>query len=136
MDAHGLSSFSHLRGTDSNSDKRQSATRRLISVDTINPTELLERFDAPQSIDYLSLDVEGAEMDILSSLNLYKYDISLMTIEQDCNPDRVTTLRNYLYPYGYEGFSVGYDEFFFKRDKIYRVAPREAAAKIGINHGG
>ena len=42
----------------------------MIEVDTLNPTELLRRFNAPELIDFLSLDVEVREYEVLSALDL------------------------------------------------------------------
>jgi FkbM family methyltransferase len=44
-------------------------------------TELFENLNLPEKIDYISLDVEGAEMTILKTINFDKYSINIMTIE-------------------------------------------------------
>jgi FkbM family methyltransferase len=49
---------------------------------TVTLHEILKRFQAPQKIDYLSLDVEGAEEFILKNFPLNDYQISLMTVER------------------------------------------------------
>ena len=43
---------------------------------------LLDRFGAPPVIDYLSLDVEGYECDVLTEKVLDKYDFRVLTIER------------------------------------------------------
>lgn len=49
---------------------------------TVPLTEILTRFNAPKTIDYLSLDVEGAEEFIMQNFPLNEYKISLMTVER------------------------------------------------------
>mmetsp|Transcript_6 Transcript_6/g.10 ORF Transcript_6/g.10 Transcript_6/m.10 type:complete len:331 (-) Transcript_6:1369-2361(-) len=49
---------------------------------TVTLLEILERFDAPKTIDYLSLDVEGAEDFIMSSFPFDKFTISVLTVER------------------------------------------------------
>jgi len=49
---------------------------------TVTLSEILERFNAPKTIDYVSLDVEGAEEFIMSSFPLDKYTISVLTVER------------------------------------------------------
>jgi hypothetical protein len=49
---------------------------------TVTLTEILTRFNAPKKIDYLSLDVEGAEEFIMQHFPLKDYTISLMTVER------------------------------------------------------
>lgn len=131
VDAHGLSSLAHLKDGDSNKENRTKATRRVVGVDTINPTELLERFEAPATIQYMSLDTEGSEYDILTSLDLERYDILLMTIENDCSTERKSQLREYLSRFGYIGMQMSYDDFFFKKDRVYPVSPVAVAKSLG-----
>jgi hypothetical protein len=49
---------------------------------TVTLKEILQRFHAPKHIDYLSLDVEGAEEFIMSNFPLQEYSISIMTVER------------------------------------------------------
>lgn len=64
---------------------------------TVTLTEILERFNAPKEIDYLSLDVEGAEEFIMNNFPLDKYRISLMTVERPKDP-----LKDLLQAHGYQ----------------------------------
>lgn len=115
IDAHGLSSIADFKDTDINAQRRQSATRSTIRVDTLNPNELLERFEAPGLIDFLSLDVEGAEYDILTALDLHRYRIALMAIEHNHNQEHQKRIRDYLAGFGYEVVQNRNDDFFFHR---------------------
>lgn len=131
VDAHGLSSFESLKANDSNAAMRDRSIKRVVNVDTINPTELLDRFEAPTVIEYMSLDVEGAEYDVLTGLDLARYDIRLMTIEHDCSEERKAKVRQHLANFGYEALTLSYDDFFWKVDGDYPVDPGRVAAEMG-----
>ncbi len=49
---------------------------------TVTLLEILDRFHVPPVIDYLSLDIEGAEEWVMSSFPFTKYQISVMTVER------------------------------------------------------
>lgn len=55
---------------------------RAVPKYTVTLLEILQRYNAPQQIDYLSLDVEGAEHFIMKNFPLDKYSISIMTVER------------------------------------------------------
>lgn len=57
--------------------KSTSSVRYTVTLD-----EILTRFHAPRHIDYLSLDVEGAEEYIMKNFPFDKYRISIMTTER------------------------------------------------------
>jgi hypothetical protein len=58
-------------------------------VSTISLNDLLAEHAAPLDIDYLSIDTEGSEFEILSSLDFEKYDIKVITCEHNYTPARV-----------------------------------------------
>ena len=57
---------------------------------TVPLATILERFQAPAVIDYLSLDVEGAEWFILSDFDFHRYRFQVLTIERP--PEKLQTL--------------------------------------------
>jgi FkbM family methyltransferase len=61
---------------------RERAGKSLQKIKTITLDKLLAINDAPNRIDYLSLDTEGAELEILESFS-WDYDIQLITIEHN-----------------------------------------------------
>lgn len=60
--------------------KRQHGFRQRVVTMTLD--ELLKLHKAPKKIDYLSLDVEGAELDILKNFS-WNYEIRLITVEHN-----------------------------------------------------
>jgi FkbM family methyltransferase len=58
-------------------------------VDSISLNDLLQSHKCPKEIDYLSIDTEGSELDILRHFDFDKYDINIMTVEHNfCEPER------------------------------------------------
>lgn len=54
----------------------------VITLDALPINDLLEQHGAPTTIDYFSLDVEGSEERIISSLDFNKYKFNCITIER------------------------------------------------------
>jgi FkbM family methyltransferase len=71
------------------------------NVKTISLNELLEKHKAPRDIDYLSIDTEGSEYEILSNFDFDKHNISIITCEHNFSNDR-TLIYNLLSSKGYE----------------------------------
>jgi FkbM family methyltransferase len=64
----------------------------------ITLNELLLKSKAPKNIDFLSLDVEGAEIEVLKGVDHSKFKFKYMCVE--CRD--IAKLTNYLNPLGYE----------------------------------
>jgi hypothetical protein len=64
---------------------------------TVTLQQIFQRFHVPKVIDYLSLDVEGAEYFIMKSFPLQDYTIRIMTIERP-----IDSLRKLLEQKGYK----------------------------------
>lgn len=54
-----------------------------LDIETISLNDLLAQYDAPAHIDYLSIDTEGSELDILANFDLGARSISLMSVEHN-----------------------------------------------------
>jgi len=64
-------------------------------------------------IDYISIDTEGGELDIVETANLGAHDISVISVE---NNYYETKLRDFMKKFGYSMFGkVGADEFYRKK---------------------
>lgn len=50
-------------------------------VPCISINELLEKYNAPKDIDFINLDIEGSEREVLDNLNFKKYNVKLFCIE-------------------------------------------------------
>ena len=70
-------------------------------VTTVSLADLLAHWNAPRRIDYLSLDTEGSEFDILQSFDFSAYDIRLITVEHN-HTDKRQALFDLLTSKGYQ----------------------------------
>lgn len=70
-------------------------------VETVSLMDLLRTWDAPRRIDYLSIDTEGSELDILSAFDFSAYDIRLITVEHN-HTDKRQGLFQLLTAHGYQ----------------------------------
>jgi len=57
-------------------------------VNTISLTDMLDRYNAPSLIDYISIDTEGSEYDILLNHDFSKYNFSVITVEHNFTDQR------------------------------------------------
>lgn len=61
---------------------------KTIKVKTISLLDLLKFHDAPKVIDYLSVDTEGSEFEILSNFPFNEYRFNFISIEHNYGPNR------------------------------------------------
>jgi FkbM family methyltransferase len=64
-------------------DSHQRKLIQEIEVETISLNDLLLRFDAPRDIDYISIDTEGSEYDIIANFDFRKHRVRHFTIEHN-----------------------------------------------------
>ena len=57
-------------------------------VQTISLNDLLTEFKAPRRIDFMSIDTEGAELQILQAFDFDRWDIGAIAVEHNYRPDR------------------------------------------------
>jgi len=70
-------------------------------VKTITLLDLLDYYQSPKEIDYLSIDTEGSEFEILSVFDFEKYKFKVITCEHNFTPIRekifkLLTSQNYV----------------------------------------
>ena len=69
-------------------------------VHTISLNDLLAKYDAPKEIDYLSIDTEGSEFDVLRNFDFDRYTIKVITCEHNFTPTR-ESVNELLTSHGY-----------------------------------
>ena len=62
---------------------------RSYRVQTISLLDLLRKYNAPKHIDYLSLDTEGSEFEILNSFDFTEYSFGVITCEHNYESNRI-----------------------------------------------
>ena len=86
VEAAELSTIKSFSESDGHADARQDGA--IYCVPTVSLEELLSNHDAPMDIDYLSIDTEGSEFDILRSFDFSKYHIRIITCEHNYQANR------------------------------------------------
>jgi FkbM family methyltransferase len=81
-----LSTITSFRKTDLHASRRNHADS--YSVNTISLNDLLDKYGAPREIDYLSIDTEGSEFEILNNCDFAKYSFKVITCEHNFSPIR------------------------------------------------
>jgi FkbM family methyltransferase len=65
--------------------KKNKKYKRKISLRALSLNSLLKKYKSPKNIDYISIDTEGSEYDILKEFNFKKYKVNIFTIEHNFN---------------------------------------------------
>jgi FkbM family methyltransferase len=94
-----VSSVTAFGGDDRHSADRASGVR--YEVDTISINDLQAKYEAPAVIDFLSIDTEGSENEILSSLDFGRYRFSMLACEHNFTGAR-EKIHQLLTPLGYQ----------------------------------
>jgi FkbM family methyltransferase len=76
-----LSTISHYSNFDKRFEARKFGKKYMVQTVTLN--HLLDFYNAPKSIDFLSIDTEGSEYEILSSFDFEQYNIKIITVEHN-----------------------------------------------------
>lgn len=86
-DAATLSTAGDFVDKDMHGATRRSGDLKKYFVKTISLLDLLDFYNAPRKIDYLSIDTEGSELSILSNFDFSKFDIRVITVEHNWTSD-------------------------------------------------
>jgi len=79
---------------------------KIYKVKTISINDLLTMHNAPKKIDYLSVDTEGSEFEILSQLDFNKYSPLIITVEHNYNDEIRKNIFDLLTNNNYERFNT------------------------------
>ena len=82
----GLSTLEEYRESDGHALLREKG--KSYKVKTISLIDLLRKHESPKRIDYMSIDTEGSEWDILRDFPFKDYEIGVLTIEHNFNLNR------------------------------------------------
>ncbi len=113
-----LSTLSHFSDSDMHSINRKNGKK--YKVTSISLNDLLSKYDAPFDIDYLSIDTEGSEFDILNSFDFSKHSIKFISCEHNFGSNR-ERIRELLSNSGYEPIYQDisqFDDWFIQKELI------------------
>lgn len=86
-----LSTIAEIENTDEHASSRLNAVT--YSVETVSLADLLEAHRAPFDCDYLSIDTEGSEYEILSNFDFQRYKFKVITCEHNFSQQRERIFR-------------------------------------------
>lgn len=75
--------------------------KKTVTVKTISLNDLLEKYKAPSFMEYLSLDTEGSEYEILKALDFSKWKFGLIDLEHNHIEPRRSQIKQLLCSNGY-----------------------------------
>jgi FkbM family methyltransferase len=106
--ARVLSTISRFQGADHHETLRQNMTSYL--VPTVSLKDLLDFHKAPKNIDFLSIDTEGSEAEILEAFDFSAYSFSLICVEHNFTSNR-NRIHDLLVSHGYKRVRTELSEF-------------------------
>jgi hypothetical protein len=90
-------------------------------ISTVTLESILDAQHAPSVMEYLSIDIEGAELSILQTFPFERYRFLAMTVEHNSRPEYRMQLRSLLQQHGYALSQAGsLDDFYVHRDLLNR----------------
>lgn len=95
-----LSTLDDFRNSDGNASDRIPVSKEYL-VQTTTLTEVLSEFDFPRNFEYLSIDTEGSELEVLKGLDFNQFSPVLITIEHNFTANR-ELVREFLSVLGYQ----------------------------------
>mgnify|MGYP002858834848 CR=1 FL=1 len=110
-DAYG--GIADYKDSDHHAEKRAAyiAAGQTANLKTIALHDFLKQHNAPREIDYLSIDTEGSELEILSTFPFGEWNIKLITVEHNFTPQR-QMIRELLLAQGYRCTEREWDDWY------------------------
>jgi FkbM family methyltransferase len=95
--------------------RNTAAKEEIVEMTTVTLDDILARAGAPSYIHFMSLDVEGAELEALRGLSLDRYSIGALAIEHNYELSKQTEIRKLLSRYGYTRTHSWHQDDFYVR---------------------
>lgn len=105
-------------GDDEHADRRNSYAElpeAVVTLSTVSLDDFLKQNDAPKHIDYISVDTEGSEFDILAPFPFEDWDVSVWTVEHNFTENR-QKIFELMSGHGYLRKAVDFDDWYYKAD--------------------
>ena len=113
-----LSTIDEFSGSDNHAGLRKKGKK--YDVSTISLMDLLKKHGAPKRINYLSIDTEGSEFDILEGFDFNYFEFDVITCEHNYSPNRYKIyelLTKNGYTRKFEDISH-FDDWYIKERKV------------------
>ncbi|WP_458325039.1 FkbM family methyltransferase [Roseobacter sp. A03A-229] len=96
-------------------DVLKSQKHKIIKVEARPLTEILDEAGAPHHIDYLDIDVEGHELEVIKGIDFSRYTFGVVGVEARVNTKEYGDIATFLAKSGYVSVcNLGSDIFFTK----------------------
>ncbi len=114
-----LSTIFEFKEFDFMSDRRKKMTSKQIKLVTTDLASVLDEAKAPLYIDFLSIDTEGSEYEVIKNFDFKKYHFNVICIEHNNNADKQSKIDQLLRKFGYTreiSFSNNVDWFYINKE--------------------
>jgi|AntRauTorcE11897_2_1112592.scaffolds.fasta_scaffold00555_4 FkbM family methyltransferase len=92
--------------------KRDGGSKAIHIIESLTFPQLCEKYNAPSHIDYLSIDAEGGELDIIKTIDFITHTFGIIGCENNFN---TMELENYMNSVGYKKLgTIGADDIYAK----------------------
>ena len=85
---------------------------KTITVKVATFDEIMTRYPDVKTIDYISIDTEGNEFDILKSIDFNKYNVLTLSVENNYHD---STVVDFMVAKGYDMITCECDDIYFKK---------------------
>lgn len=112
--AEEYGSIEKYADNDMHKEKREAYKKndQVIQLETVSLHDFLIKNNAPKIIDYLSVDIEGSELEILENFPFNKWEIKYLTVEHNYTEQREKIFK-ILSNYGYIRIEKEWDDWYF-----------------------
>lgn len=110
VQSKALSTIDSFSADDGRARKRRGRHSSTYEVQTISLTDLFRKYDAPSDLDFLSIDTEGSEYEILQHLDFESYCPKIITAEHNYTENR-ERIHSLLKSKGYQRQMTEYSMF-------------------------
>jgi FkbM family methyltransferase len=116
--ADEYSSIKDVMMNDSHAGKRISylESNKSVRIKNISLNDVLIKYNSPKEIDYMSIDVEGAEYLVLKNFPFADWKIKLLTIEHNFAESR-DDITNLMKSYGYSRIEKDWDDWYILNEQ-------------------
>ncbi len=108
--------ISNYKDLDQHSQIRESyaALTPSIELTTTTLNKVLEENNAPSHIDYISIDTEGNELEILEAFDFERWNVHTFSVEHNYVTEKRTKVQELMKNAGYSVYEAEWDDWFLK----------------------
>lgn len=100
LEVSGAGELSTLDAYRKSDGRNRKGTSYRVETTTLNTA--LAFYDAPKDIDFISIDTEGSELEVLRGIDLENFNVRFLTIEHNYEEEKKQAICDYLQPLGYK----------------------------------